>query len=186
MTKDKRIIVVSGPSGAGKDTLIGRALEEASGLYFAVSATTRDPRKGETDGVDYYFVTDSEFRHKEDQGDFLEHKEVFNNRYGTLMSEAEKGWNRGMDVLLELDVKGALTVKEKYPEATLVFVAPPSLDELRERIKCRDLNDEKEVERRLEVAPWEIAVGIKGFDHVIINDELEKATEELIGILKSR
>ena len=185
MTKNKRIVVVSGPSGAGKDTLIGRALEETPGFYFSVSATTRAPRMGESNGVDYYFMSEGDFQEKVDKGEFLEQKEVFQKRYGTLVSEVEKGWEEGLDVLLELDVKGAMAVKEKYPEAIMVFVSPPSLDELRERIKCRDLDDEKEVERRLEIAPWEIEMGIKGFDHVIVNDELEKATEELIEILKS-
>ena len=170
------ILVITGPSGVGKGTLITRLLERVPGLELAVSATTRPPRQGEVDGRDYWFLDPEEFERRAGEGDFVEHAVYAGNRYGTLRSELERP-ARG--VVLEIDLQGARQVRETLPEAVQVFIAPPSLAELRARLEQRGADQPEQIERRLEVAPEELAAQ-EEFSRVLVNDDLERATDELV------
>lgn len=183
MSSPGRLFVVAGPSGAGKTTVIKRALDSVD-VHLSVSATTRRPRPGERDGVDYIFITEPEFARLVEQGAFLEWEEVYGNSYGTLRSQVEAALERGEDVLLEIDVKGALTVKGNAPDAHLVFIMPPSEEALKERLEGRETDDPGEINARLEVAPLELEVGKSKFDCVIVNDDIDAAVEELVKVLK--
>ena len=175
--------MVAGPSGAGKTSVIKKALESVS-LHLSVSATTRAQRAGEVDGVDYSFITDEKFDSLIAADAFLEWEEVYGKRYGTLRAPVEEALERGEDVLLEIDVKGALDVKRKMTEARLVFVRPPCERHLRERLQARDTDHSSEIDKRLEVAPWELEVGEREFEQKIVNDDLDEAVEMLVEILK--
>jgi guanylate kinase len=183
MIEEGKLFVVAGPSGAGKTTVIRKALESVP-MHLSVSATTRGPRPGETDGVDYVFIPEEEFRRLAAADAFLEWEEVYGNRYGTLRSQVEGALARGEDVLLEIDVKGALAVKCKVPDAHLVFIMPPSAEELKGRLEGRETDDASEIDKRLTVAPWELEVGERDFDRIIVNDDLEEAVRELIRVLR--
>ncbi|MBU1672440.1 MAG: guanylate kinase [Actinobacteria bacterium] len=178
------VFVVAGPSGAGKDTLIKRALQVVPRARLSISATTRAPREGEEHGRDYHFLTEDEFDRLVGEGAFLEWARVFSGRYGTLSSDVEKMRDEGIDVILEIDVQGALQVKDKLPDARFVFIMPSSLEVLEERLRRRGLDSEPEIGKRLGIAPKEIEIGKREFDVIIVNDELEKATEELVSVLK--
>jgi guanylate kinase len=182
MSETGRLFVVAGPSGAGKDTLISKVMK-AGGVHLSVSATTRKAREGEEDGRDYRFLTDEEFDRLVEQGAFLEWKEVYGNRYGTLREEVDEAIASGKDVILEIDVKGALDVKAKAPEARLIFVMPPTMDELETRLRGRKADTEEEIEVRMETAPWEIEKGRNEFDHLIVNDDVERAARELARVM---
>lgn len=182
--KRGRIFVVAGPSGAGKDTLIDRATGEVRGIYKSVSATTRKPRENEVDGRDYYFISDEEFEEHVRNGDFLEWKDVYGKKYGTLLEEVEEHLQSGENVLLEIDVKGAIEVKSKAPDALLIFVMPPSIEELEARLRNRKTDLAGEIRTRMEVAPVEIETGKKEFDINILNDDVEEASQRLAGILR--
>ncbi|MCJ7746010.1 MAG: guanylate kinase [Actinobacteria bacterium] len=184
MEKKGRVFVVAGPSGAGKDTLIGKAMQKVGNIHYSVSATTRPPREGEVEGRDYYFLSDDGFDRLVAQGALLEWEEVFGNRYGTLRSEVEKATAPGKNVLLELDVKGALNVKLKIGDALLVFIMPPSLKELESRLEKRRLDREEDIKLRTEIAPREIEIGRNSFDVIIVNDDADKATEKLASVLR--
>lgn len=173
-----RLFVVAGPSGAGKTTVIARALE-AVPMHLSVSATTRAPRQGEVDGVDYVFVTEEKFDQLIAEDALLEFEHVYGNHYGTPKAPVESALERGEDVLLEIDVKGALAVQGRMPESVLIFVRPPSEDALEERLLGRETDDRAAIERRLEEAPWELEVGRTRFDRVIVNDDLDRAVAEL-------
>lgn len=179
-----RVFVVAGPSGAGKDTLIRRALRDLGDIHYSVSVTTRPPREGEMDGRDYHFVSAAEFGDLVREGALLEWEEVHGKKYGTLQSEIEKATAALKNVLLELDVKGALNVKSKMRDAVLVFIMPPSEEELLSRLKGRGSDREEEIGRRIDVARWEMEVGREKFDVVIINDELDDAVRRLEKILR--
>ncbi len=182
MSGSGRVFVVAGPSGAGKDTLIKEVLKDLD-AHLSVSATTRKPRSGEVDGRDYRFLSDEEFDRLVATGQFLEHKEVFGRRYGTLRSEVEEVTGSGRDVILEIDVQGALDVKSTIPDATLVFIMPPSLEELEARLRGREADDEREIITRTGIAPEEIEVGKREFDEIIVNDDVSKAAGELARIM---
>jgi guanylate kinase len=167
--------VITGPSGVGKGTLIKGLLERVSGLELSVSATTRPPRPGEVDGRDYHFLSEDEFEERVRAGDFVEHAVYAGNRYGTLRSELERP-ARG--IVLEIDLQGARQVREALPEAVQVFVAPPSLDTLRERLEQRASDSPEQIRDRLAVAPEELAAR-EEFGHVVVNDDLERALSEL-------
>ncbi|MHB8896359.1 MAG: guanylate kinase [Candidatus Geothermincolia bacterium] len=177
-----RLFVVAGPSGAGKTTVIRRALESVD-MHLSVSATTRAPRPGEVDGVDYTFITEEEFKRLEEADAFLEWEEVYGNRYGTPRGPVEAAIERGENVLLEIDVKGALAVKCKMPGAFLVFIMPPSEAVLRDRLEGR-ADGKTEIDKRLEIAPWELEVGARDFDEIIVNDDLEDAVHRLVRVLR--
>jgi guanylate kinase len=177
-----RVFVITGPSGVGKGTLIRGLMERLPQLELSVSATTRAPRAGEREGVDYHFLTDEEFDRGVGEGDFVEHADYAGRRYGTLRSELERRMRAGAPVVLEIEVQGARQVRAAMPEAVQVFIAPPSLDALRARLTARGTDDSEEVERRLQVAGQELAAQPE-FAHVVINDDLEQALEQLTAIV---
>jgi guanylate kinase len=166
---------VTGPSGVGKGSLISGLLERVPGLERSVSATTRPARPGEVDGRDYYFLSPEEFERRVAAGDFVEHAVYAGNRYGTLRSELERD---ALGIVLEIDLQGARQVRETLPEAMQVFIAPPSLEDLRARLEGRGSDDPEQIEARLRVAPDELAAK-EEFARVVVNDDLERATEEL-------
>jgi guanylate kinase len=178
-----RLVVITGPSGVGKGTLIRHLLDRLPELELAVSATTRKPRPGETHGEDYWFLSDAEFDRRLAQGDFVEHAEYSGRRYGTLRSELESRVAGGRAVLLEIEVQGARQVREALPDALQVFIAPPSSAALRTRLVGRGTDDPEQVERRLRVAERELAAQGE-FQEVVVNDRLEEAVDELVGIVR--
>ena len=169
------ILVITGPSGVGKGTLIKGLLELVPGLELAVSATTRRPREGEVNGVDYHFLSAEDFDRRVAAGEFVEHAEYAGNRYGTLRSELERP-ARG--IVLEIDLQGARQVRETLPEAVQIFIEPPSLADLKDRLKARGSDSEEQIERRLALAPQELAAK-KEFGYRVVNDDLERALGEL-------
>ncbi|HUA11639.1 MAG TPA: guanylate kinase [Solirubrobacteraceae bacterium] len=177
-----RVIVITGPSGVGKGTLIRGLMERVGGLELSVSATTRPPRSGERDGVDYYFLTPEDFERRVAAGDFVEHADYAGRRYGTLRSELERRREGAGAVVLEIEVQGARQVRAALPDAVQVFIAPPSLAALRERLAGRGTDDAAEVERRLAVAEGELAAQDE-FEHVVVNDDLEGALGELASVV---
>jgi guanylate kinase len=177
-----RAFVITGPSGVGKGTLIRGLMERVGDLELSVSATTRRARAGERDGVDYHFLSREEFDRLVAAGEFLEHADYAGNRYGTLRSELEHRLRAGHPVVLEIEVQGARQVREAMPEALQVFIAPPSLDSLRVRLTGRGTDEVEEVERRLRVAEGELAAQPE-FGHVVVNDRLEEALEQLAEIV---
>jgi guanylate kinase len=177
-----RVFVITGPSGVGKGTLIRGLMERLPELELSVSATTRAPRAGEREGVDYHFLTREEFDRRVAQGEFVEHADYAGRSYGTLRSELEDRVRAGSPVVLEIEVQGARQVREALPEAVQVFIAPPSLQALRTRLTTRGTDDSEEVERRLQVAEQELAAQPE-FGHVVVNDRLEDALEQLTAIV---
>jgi guanylate kinase len=177
-----RVFVITGPSGVGKGTLIRGLMERIDGLELSVSATTRAPRPGENDGVDYHFLTREEFDRRVADGEFVEHADYAGRSYGTLRSELEQRIAAGTPVVLEIEVQGARQVRAAMPEALQVFIAPPSLEALRTRLIGRGTDDPEEVERRLRVAEEELKAQPE-FAHVVVNDRLEDALERLTAIV---
>jgi guanylate kinase len=167
--------VVTGPSGVGKGTLIRGLLERMPGLELAVSATTRPPRPGEVNGRDYHFLSPEEFERRVQAGEFVEHAVYAGNRYGTLRSELERP-ARG--IVLEIDLQGARQVRQRLPEALQVFIAPPSLEALEDRLRQRGADAPEQIRDRLAVAPQELAAQ-EEFSRVVVNEDLEQALQEL-------
>jgi len=173
-----RVFVITGPSGVGKGTLIRTLLERVPELRLSVSATTREPRPGETQGVAYHFLSDDEFERRVRHGDFIEHARYSGRRYGTLRSELEGKLAGGHPVVLEIEVQGARQIREAMPEAVQIFIAPPGEDALRARLVGRGTDDQEQVEARLQTAREELAAQHE-FSHVVINDRLEDASDQL-------
>ena len=180
--KKGNLFVISGPSGAGKGTLRENALNDIKNLVYSISCTTRKPREGEVDGVQYRFITHEKFKEDIEKNLFLEYAHVHADFYGTLKEDVIKELNAGNDVLLEIDVQGAIQVREKMPEAVLIFVAPPSVEELEKRLRKRNTETEENLKLRLNNALKELELKDK-YDYVIINDDLEKASKELRKII---
>ena len=178
-----RVFVITGPSGVGKGTLIRALMARIPDLELSVSATTRKPRSGEQDGVDYHFMSADDFARSVERGDFVEHADYAGRRYGTLRSELERRVQRGAPVVLEIEVQGARQIRAAMPEAVQVFIAPPSVQALRERLEGRGTDDAEEVARRLAVAEQELAARGE-FPHVVVNDRLESAVDELVEIVR--
>ena len=176
------VFVITGPSGVGKGTLIRGLRERLPQLELSVSATTRPPRPGERDGVDYHFLSNERFDELLAAGQFVEHADYAGRRYGTLRSELDGRIGRGVPVVLEIEVQGARQVRSAMPEAVQVFIAPPSLETLRERLLARGTDEQEEVRRRLRVAEQELAAQPE-FAHVVVNDDLGRATDELHAIV---
>jgi len=176
------VFVITGPSGVGKGTLIRGLRERLPQLELSVSATTRPPRPGERDGVDYHFLSNERFDELLAAGQFVEYADYAGRRYGTLRSELDGRIGRGVPVVLEIEVQGARQVRSAMPEAVQVFIAPPSLATLRERLLGRGTDEQEEVQRRLRVAEAELAAQPE-FGHVVVNDELVRATDELYAIV---
>jgi guanylate kinase len=179
-----RVFVITGPSGVGKGTLIRTLIGRMPELELSVSATTRDPRPGEEDGVDYHFLTDAEFDGRVLAGDFVEHASYSGRRYGTLREELDRRLDRGIPVVLEIEVQGARQIRETMPEAQQVFIAPPSEEALRTRLIGRGTDDAEQVEARLATAREELAAQGE-FGHVIVNDRLEDAVDALEALVRA-
>jgi guanylate kinase len=177
-----RVIVITGPSGVGKGTLIRGLLERLPRLELSISATTRQPRPGEADGVAYHFLGPEEFDSRVAAGEFIEHAEYSGNRYGTLRSEVQRRLDQGRPVVLEIEVQGARQVREALPDAVAVFIAPPSLEALRARLVGRGTDTPEEVEARLRTAERELEAQDE-FPHVVVNDRLQEATEDLVQVV---
>jgi guanylate kinase len=178
-----KVIVITGPSGVGKGTLIRGLLEAIPELELSISATTRSPRSGERDGADYHFLTPGQFEAHVAAGDFLEHADYSGNRYGTLRSEVTRRLDQGQPVVLEIEVQGARQVREALPEAVAVFIAPPSLEALRTRLVGRGTDSPEQVQQRLRTAQVELEAQ-EEFQHVVVNDRLEVAVGELVEIVR--
>ena len=179
-----RVVVITGPSVVGKGTLIRTLRRRIPELELSVSATTLKPHPGEEDGVDHHFLSDEEFDHRVEAGDFVEHASYSGRRYGTLRSELERRTAAGVPVLLEIEVQGARQVAAAMPEALRIFVAPPSEEALRTRLVGRGTDDPEQVEARLATARRELAARTE-FPHVVVNDRLDDAVEELEGIVRT-
>jgi guanylate kinase len=178
------VIVISGPSGAGKSTFVLRLLAQFPVLQFSVSATTRPRRDGEMDGRDYHFLDDSEFQRRVDAGEFLEHATVHGARYGTLRSEVRSALEAGKCSLLDVDVQGGLRVKQQLPDAVLVFLLPPSLQELERRLRMRKTETEERIQGRLRRAPDEIRC-LAQYDYVVVNESIEATESGLEAIVRA-
>ena len=175
------LVVVSGPSGAGKGTIC-QALLEKTPLAYSVSATTRKPRAGEVDGESYYFLSVEAFEEMIEKDELLEWAKVYDNYYGTPLKKVEEKLTAGEDILLEIDTQGAMKVREKFPEGVYIFILPPSLTELERRIRGRDTETEDVLQKRLAAAIGEIEAG-KCYKYVVTNDEVDGAVESVCAIL---
>jgi guanylate kinase len=177
------LFVMTGASGVGKGTIRGRLLEYHR-MYYSISMTTRPPRLGERNGVDYYFVSQAEFESKIAQNGFLEWAKYVDDYYGTPRDPVEEALNKGQDVLLEIEVQGALQVKQAMPEAILVFIIPPSLSELRRRLLVRGTDSLSKIHKRLQRAQEEIRMADQ-FKYVVVNDQLDKAVSDFAAIIQA-
>ena len=176
------LLVLSGPSGAGKGTICQKLRENRNDLSYSVSATTRAPRRGEVDGKDYFFLTIDRFKEMIANDEMLEYAEIYGNYYGTPRSYVMNILDQGRDVVLEIDPQGALQIKKRFPDAVFVFIVPPSLDELTKRIYKRGTDSEEVIKRRLSAATSELAYASK-YDYIIVNDEVEKASKKVSNII---
>lgn len=177
-----KIFVISAPSGAGKSTLARVILESYPEVRFSVSATTRGKREGEEEGVNYFFISETEFKRKIKEDCFVEWERFYDYYYGTLKSFVDDSLRMGKSILFEVDVKGALNIKAKYPSAELIYVVPPSVEALGRRLKARNTETPEDLKKRLERAEMEI--GFKDrFDHLIYNADLEKAKEDIKNLM---
>jgi guanylate kinase len=184
MSKRGSLIVVTGPSGAGKGTVLKKVLAALPDVYYSVSATTRAPREGEQNGVHYHFLTREQFETLIAQDRLLEHAEYAGNYYGTPADPADEQLARGGDVLLEIELQGALQIRKKRPEALMVFLAPPSFAELERRLRGRGTESEEKIERRLAIARRECA-SLGEFEYVVVNDDPDAAAERLCCIIRA-
>jgi len=181
-----KIIVITAPSGSGKTTLVKRLLDSCPHLAFSISACTRTPRPGETHSKDYYFYEENEFKELIAKDAFVEWEMVYTGKYyGTLKSELQRIWDAGKSPLVDIDVKGALAIREKYPDVCLtIFIEAPSLDVLRQRLRARGTETDHSLEERVTKAVHELAFAPQ-FDRIIINEDLDKATRELIEVVEN-
>lgn len=182
MSEKGKLIVISGPSGAGKSTVVFKAIEDRKDMCFSISVTTRKPRPGETDGVEYFFVDPDRFKEMVENDELLEHAEYVANFYGTPRRYVEEKLAAGMNVILDIEVQGARQVNEKMPDAVKIFIIPPSLDELRRRLEGRGTDTARAIEARLIRARQEYKEA-DFYDYIIVNDDAEKAAKELNAII---
>ena len=180
-----KIIIFSAPSGSGKSTIINFLMQQNLNLAFSISATSRPPRGTEQHGIEYFFLSPEEFRQRIDRGEFLEYEEVYKDRYyGTLKEQVEKQLEQGQNVVLDVDVKGGCNIKKYYGDRALsVFIQPPSVEALRQRLIGRGTDSPEVIEDRIARAEYELSFADK-FDTVVVNDDLEKAQQEALRILK--
>lgn len=182
---NNKLIIFSAPSGSGKTTIVHHVLERFPLLKFSISATSRNPRTGEKDGIDYYFLSPMEFRKKIEEGSFLEWEEVYTDQYyGTLRSEVERLWSDGYHVVFDVDVVGGLNLKKEFGSRALaLFVMPPSLEVMEQRLRNRHTDTEEQLGKRIEKAAEELSYAPR-FDVVLINDVLEKSFQEAVRLVK--
>lgn len=185
MTNKGKLIVVSGPSGVGKGTVIKRILAECENIRLSVSATTRKPRAEDTEGVTYYFKTKDEFRSMIDEGEFLEWAVYNDNYYGTPIGPVEQQREKGINVLLEIDVQGAVNVMDKCSDGVFIFIAPPSFDVLKERLCGRGSETAEEIEKRVAAAKAELEMKDK-YDYIVVNNILDDAVREVKDIIEGK
>ena len=182
-----KLIIFSAPSGTGKSTIINWLMQEHSELKmaFSISCTSRAPRGTERNGVEYFFLTPDEFRSRIEAGEFLEYEEVYTDRYyGTLKSQVERQCDAGQNVVFDVDVKGGCNIKQHYGDKALsIFIMPPSVDELRRRLESRATDAPEVIDQRIARAEFEIGFADK-FDKIVVNDDLDKAKKEVLGIIK--
>lgn len=176
------VLVVSGPSGVGKSTIVNHVLEAAEDFIRSVSVTSRKTREGDEEGIHYFFVSREEFERRRDSGELLEWAEVYGNFYGTPAQFVEGQLKQGNSVLLEIDIQGGETVKEKRPGAVLIFLLPPSFEELERRLRSRKTDDEETIQRRLEIARKELNSHEK-YDYLVMNDEVERCVKDVLSII---
>jgi len=184
MTRHGHIFILSGPAGAGKGTLRKILFDEIGGLEYSVSCTTRRKRPCETEGLDYYYVTRDDFTRMIENDEFLEWAEVHGNYYGTRKSDVEKVLVEGHDILLEIDVQGSRQVKSREPGAVRIFITAPSLDDLESRLEDRGTETQEQLDVRLRNAAAEMRLA-REYDHIIVNDELPRASKELTELVRS-
>ena len=180
--KQGLLVVISGASGTGKGTVCDALMKSVPELSYSISATTRSPRKGEQDGVNYYFLGREAFERMIEEGGFLEWAKVYDNYYGTPLKKIQERLEDGQDILLEIDTQGALKVMEKCPEGVFIFLLPPSMEELEHRIRGRGTESEESLAKRLGAARAEIGVG-RRYKYVVVNDQVKRAVEKIRGIL---
>jgi guanylate kinase len=178
------LIVISAPSGAGKTSILFEGLKQHPDVAFSVSATTRNPREGEIDGVNYHFMSDREFLDALDSGDLLEWNTVHGNKYGTLRRVVEEAVQNGGSIILDTDTVGAFNIKKQFPEAVMIFILPPSPDVLRERLEKRKTETPESIETRLRSYPGEIS-RMDEYDYIIVNDDLDKAVSQFVCVLEA-
>jgi len=176
------IVVVSAPSGAGKTSVISGMLNKHPDIVFSVSVTTRVPREGEKEGIDYYFITDEEFDRLIKSGDFAEWAVVYSHRYGTLKRTIQENMDEGRTILLDTDTVGAFNIKKHFPESVLIFIAPPSLETLRERLQNRNTEKQDWINKRIEAVPQEIK-RMPEYDYIVVNDKLTEAISQVEAII---
>ena len=184
MKNFKKLIIITGPSGVGKGTVVKELLDRNKDIWLSISATTRNPRIGEKDGENYYFISDERFKDMIDKKDFLEWAQFAGNYYGTPLSTVNEKIEKGFIVLLEIEVEGAKQIKEKFPEALSIFLLPPSKAELEKRIRNRGTEKEEAIDRRLSRADYEIASSDE-FDFVLTNNDVDETVKEVFKIIKS-
>jgi len=178
------LFVLTGPSGAGKGTVLDKVIRTIPGLAYSVSVTTRKPRTGELDGIHYYFKTEKEFEEMEQRGEFLESVSKFKHKYGTPKSKVKEQLAKGIDVILEIETKGATKIREEFPEAIFVFITPSSYDELARRLRNRGTEEEEMVNMRLRIARTEYR-SIRQYDYIAINDDLDSCVDTVTAIIKA-
>lgn len=179
-----KLIVVSAPSGCGKGTILGRVLTDQKRFYYSVSATTRNPREGEVNGTHYWFLTREDFEQKIAQGEFLEHAQFCDHYYGTPLGPIEEHLNRGQDVILEIEVQGAMQIREKRPDANFIFIAPPSLETVRERLIGRGTETMDVIEKRVAQAEKELKLRDQ-YDYCVVNDDLDTAVADFLSVVRA-
>lgn len=184
MSKNGKLYVFTGPSGTGKGTILSQVLKQDKRLFLSVSATTRAPREGETHGKHYYFLDKQTFEDKINKGEFLEHAQYVGNYYGTLEQPVNEQLKSGNDVVLEIEVQGAMQIHEKRPDAVMIFVAPPSIEELERRLIGRGTENAEKIAARMKTAEEELKQSDK-FDYIIVNDDLDCAIADLLAILRA-
>ena len=184
MKNFKKLIIITGPSGVGKGTVVKELLDRNKDIWLSISATTRNPRVGEKDGLNYYFISEERFKDMIDKKEFLEWAQFAGNYYGTPLSTVNEKIEKGFIVLLEIEVEGAKQIKEKFPEALSIFLLPPSKAELEKRIRNRGTEKEEAINRRLSRANYEIASSGE-FDFVLTNHDVDETVKEVFKIIKS-
>ena len=179
-----KLFVVSGPSGVGKGTIVSRIMNLDKDIYLSVSATTRKKREGEEEGVNYYYKSLEEFTAMIDKGEFLEYAQFCENYYGTPMGPVKEKLKNGKDIILEIEIQGAMQVKKNMPECVMIFIAPPSFEELNSRLVGRGTETKEVIELRVATAKKELQFA-KEYDYIVVNDEIEIATDKVLSIIKA-